>query len=169
MGAQTRGHQGVALLPFLSSQKTSRPFPGHAQMEAGQQTPLVSMERAFSQPFLEKFSRKCISRWLAEASGHGDFLEYHARFNHSPKAIKECPCGGVVSRGHFFSCPLTSFNNPLARRLDPRAFWSSFQLFVQGLPGRILGASLGRCHRASYLITTPPSLPPRKPAPSPTC
>ena len=72
---------------------------------------------------------KCLARWLAEASGHGDFLEYHTRFNHSQEAIKECPRGGVVSRSHFFSCPLTSFNNPLAGRLDPRAFRSSFQPF----------------------------------------
>ena len=82
-----------------------------------------------AKPFLERFSRQCLSRWLAEASGHGDFSEYHVRFNHPRGALKECPCGRVVFRGHFFSCPLAIFNNPLAGRLDLRAFWTSFQLF----------------------------------------
>lgn len=40
-----------------------------------------------------------------------------------------CPCGRVVTRGHFVSCPLTTFNNQLTGRLAPRALWYSFQLF----------------------------------------
>jgi len=82
-----------------------------------------------AKPFLKRFSRQCLSRWLAEVSGHGDFLEYHTRFNHPPEAVKKCPCGAVASRGHFSSCPLVSLDNPLAGRMDSRAFWSSFQLF----------------------------------------
>ena len=82
-----------------------------------------------AKPYLESFSRQCLSRWLAEASGHGDSLDYHVRFNYPLEAIKESPCGRVMFRSHFFSCPLTTFNNPLAGRLDPRAFRFSFQLF----------------------------------------
>jgi len=48
------------------------------------------------------------SPWLAEASGHGDFLEYHVQSNHPPEATKECLCGRVLSRDHFSSCPLPS-------------------------------------------------------------
>jgi hypothetical protein len=43
--------------------------------------------------------------------------------------IKTCPCGSIISRGHFLRCPLASFNNPMAGRLDPKAFWHSHQLF----------------------------------------
>jgi len=41
-----------------------------------------------AKPFLERFSRHCLLRWFAEASGHGDFLEYHMRFNHPPEVVK---------------------------------------------------------------------------------
>jgi hypothetical protein len=77
-----------------------------------------------AKPFLERFSRQCFSRWLTEASGHGDFLVPYAL---QPPAggCQNCPRGAVVSRGHFSSCPLVSLDNPLAGRMDPRAFWSS--------------------------------------------
>jgi len=97
--------------------------------------PSARWNRHSAKPFLEKFSRQCLSRWLAESSGHGDFLKYHTRFNHSPEANKERPCGGAVSRSHFFSCPLTSFNNPLVGRLDPG-----------GKPGTLPQGTLSRYH-----------------------
>ena len=46
----------------------------------------------------------------------------------SRRSFKELPSGRVVTRGHFFSGPLITFNSSLAARMDPRAFWSSFQL-----------------------------------------
>jgi len=55
------------------------------------------------------------------------------RFNHPPEAVKKCPCGAVVSRGHFFSGPLVFLDSPFAGRMDPRIFWSSFQLFESGV------------------------------------
>jgi len=114
-----------------------------------------------AKPFLERFSRQCLSRWLAEDSGHGDFSEYHVRFHYSRRALEKCPCGRIASRGHFFPCPLATFNNPLASRLNPRAFWFSSTIHVQGLPDRALGPGLGCRHGAPYPnIETPPLPPP---------
>ena len=72
-----------------------------------------------AQPFLALVDRKCLARWVAEASGHGNFLEYHLRFNHPSSAIKTCPCGSIALRGHFLRCPLASFNNPMGRASGP--------------------------------------------------
>ncbi|EGS17101.1 uncharacterized protein CTHT_0074300 [Thermochaetoides thermophila DSM 1495] len=116
-------------LPYSPPKKRRVPPPDMHRWWQANRHPSARWSGHSAKPFLEEFYRQCPSRWLAEASGHGDFLEYHTRFNHSQEAIRECPRGGVVSRSHFFSCPLTSFNNPLAGRLDPRAFWSSFQPF----------------------------------------
>ncbi|EGS20156.1 uncharacterized protein CTHT_0046630 [Thermochaetoides thermophila DSM 1495] len=88
-----------------------------------------------AKPFLEKFSRQCLSRWLAEASGHGDFTGYH--------------CLEITS----FTCPLATFANPLAGRLDPRAFWFSFQLFVSRASQIELWARLGMPPRGALIPT----------------
>jgi len=82
-----------------------------------------------AKPFLALFDRKCLARWVAEAPGHGDFQEYRLRFNHPPSAIKTRPSGSMAPRGHFLRCPLSSFSNHMAGRLDPRAFWHSHLLF----------------------------------------
>ncbi|EGS22258.1 uncharacterized protein CTHT_0017770 [Thermochaetoides thermophila DSM 1495] len=78
----------------------------------GQTNPSSQWDWHTARPFLERFSRQCLARWLSEASGHGDFLEYHVQFNHPPEAIKSCPCGRVISRGHFSACTLTTLKNP---------------------------------------------------------
>jgi len=68
--------------------------------------------------------------------------------------MKESP------RSYFF-CPLTTFNNPLAGRLDPGAFWPSFQLFrSRPSPNRALRPGLGRRYKASYPNVSPPGSPP---------
>jgi len=72
---------------------------------------------------LKKFSRQCLLRWLAEPSGHGDFLEYFMHFNHPPEAVKKCPCGAVVSRGHF--SPALLFLLTTHSREGGWALWSS--------------------------------------------
>jgi len=122
MGAQRAGIRAWLGLPSPSLKKRRVPPTDMHRLWQANRSSSARWSGHSAKPFLEKFSRQCLSRWLAEASGHGDFLEYHTRFNHPPEAIKECPCGAMVSRGHFFSCPLISFNNPLAGRL---ALWSS--------------------------------------------
>ena len=44
-----------------------------------------------AKPFLALLDRKFLARWVAEASGHGDFLEYHVKFNHPPSAYQNLP------------------------------------------------------------------------------
>ena len=63
-------------------------------------------------------------------SGHGDFAGYHQRFGHSPEAIKTCTCGQVVRRGHLDVCPIATWGNPDATRLDARAFYKTFNLYL---------------------------------------
>jgi hypothetical protein len=43
------------------------------------------------------------SRILAAKTGHGDFADYHERFNHED-AYLLCSCGERKSRLHFFVC-----------------------------------------------------------------
>ena len=58
-------------------------------------TPWALWDGHSTKLFLENFSRQCLSRWLGEASGHGDFQEYHVQFNHPLEDINECaPVGG---------------------------------------------------------------------------
>jgi len=160
MGATPPGSQGVAGAPSLAPKETPGSPSGHEELVAVKQTPSAQWDGHTARPFLERFSRQCLARWLAEASGHGDFLEYHVRFNHPPEAIKSCPCGWVVSRGHFFACPLNTFNNPLAERLDSRAFWLSFQLFKSRASQIEL---LGQAYDAATGQPIPTLRPPRSP------
>lgn len=51
--------------------------------------------------------RRELGRLLASRSGHGDFAEYHRRFNHDD-ALLECSCGSEKERFHFFFCRLAS-------------------------------------------------------------
>jgi ribonuclease HI len=47
--------------------------------------------------------RKALGRLLAARSGHGDFAEYHERFDHAD-ALLYCSCGVEKAPEHFFSC-----------------------------------------------------------------
>ena len=47
--------------------------------------------------------RPSLGRLLAARSGHGDFAEYHERFNHE-SALLTCSCGQRKSPQHFFHC-----------------------------------------------------------------
>lgn len=48
-------------------------------------------------------TRRMLHRLLAERTGHGDFAEYHRRFNHED-ADTRCGCGEEKSQWHFISC-----------------------------------------------------------------
>jgi len=116
-------------LPPNPPEKAPGTPPRYEDLVARQQGPVGPLGRAHSEAVSRELSRQCFAQWLAEASGHGDVVEYHVRFKHPPGAFKQCSCGQLVSKGNFFSCPLTTFNNPLAERLDYRALRFSFQLF----------------------------------------
>lgn len=47
--------------------------------------------------------RKVLGRLLAERSGHGDFAEYHQRFQHDTAKL-QCACGTLKAPGHFLQC-----------------------------------------------------------------
>jgi hypothetical protein len=57
-------------------------------------------------------SRHLLVRVLAARTGHGDFAEYHERFNHEDAHIF-CQCGARKTPVHFFFCRI-------ARRRSPR-------------------------------------------------
>ena len=78
------------------------------------------------------------------------------------------PCYLLFDSLGFFSCPLAFFNNPLAGRLDPRAFWSSFQLFKSRaykvkLWGQAWDASTGHPIPLPRLPRSPLPSPPQAP------
>jgi len=50
-----------------------------------------------------RLSRPILGRILAARTGHGDFADYHERFNHED-AYLLCSCGERKSRLHFFVC-----------------------------------------------------------------
>lgn len=60
--------------------------------------PLVSLPPELSLP------RGSLGRLLAARSGHGDFAQYHERFNHKD-ALLLCSCGQRKSPQHFYHCP----------------------------------------------------------------
>jgi hypothetical protein len=49
--------------------------------------------------------RPVLGRLLAARSGHGDFYEYHERFNHQD-AVLYCSCGAAKTPDHFYHCPI---------------------------------------------------------------
>lgn len=50
-----------------------------------------------------RLPRKVLGRLLAARSGHGDFADYHRRFEHED-ALLFCTCGAEKAPDHFFSC-----------------------------------------------------------------
>ena len=54
-----------------------------------------------SSPELKSLNRYALGRLLAARSGHGDFADYHCRFQHSD-ALLICACGLEKSPEHFF-------------------------------------------------------------------
>jgi hypothetical protein len=48
--------------------------------------------------------RPILGRLLAARSGHGDFYDYHVRFEHED-AVLECSCGAAKAPDHIFHCP----------------------------------------------------------------
>ena len=50
-----------------------------------------------------ELSRTTLHRLLAARSGHGDFADYHERFEHED-AVLECSCGKRKAPEHFLLC-----------------------------------------------------------------
>ncbi len=64
---------------------------------------LLSIDTA-SVPSKElQLPRKLLGRIIAARSNHGDFKDYHERFNHT-EAELYCSCGAPKSRFHFSFC-----------------------------------------------------------------
>lgn len=62
--------------------------------------------------------RGLLHHLLAARTGHGDYAEYHQRFNHEGATL-ECSCGKLKHRFHVFYCRKVPPN--LRIRLGPRA------------------------------------------------
>lgn len=84
-----------------------------------------------------QFSQPTLHRLLAERSGHGDFQDYHDRFQHD--ANPRCRCDEPKNPGHVFQCEQTYHLMPKGAReaRDTRAFLLGpvgcvdFQIFVK--------------------------------------
>ncbi|XP_077661359.1 uncharacterized protein AFUA_7G08210 [Aspergillus fumigatus Af293] len=50
-----------------------------------------------------RLPRHLLGRILAARTGHGDFADYHERFNHEDAHL-HCRCGARKSPVHFFFC-----------------------------------------------------------------
>lgn len=61
------------------------------------------IEHAPKMPQELSLSRKSLSRIIAARTGHGDFAEYHIRFNHADAQLY-CHCGSTKTPIHFFFC-----------------------------------------------------------------
>jgi len=77
------------------------------------------------------FLKHVLGRWIQKVSGHGDFAEYHQLFGHPPEAIKTCTWDQVVRRGHLGVCPIATWGNPDAIRLNARAFHKTFNPYLR--------------------------------------
>jgi len=80
--------------------------------------------------------RAILGRLLAARSGHGDFYEYHERFNHED-AVLYCSCGANKAPDHFYHCPI---GQTRARIRVPRLRESA------GALGWLLGTTAGAKH-----------------------
>lgn len=54
-------------------------------------------------PLELRLSRKALGRLIAARTGHGDFAEYHTRFNHTEAQLR-CRCGSLKTPTHFLFC-----------------------------------------------------------------
>ena len=72
-----------------------------------------------------QLSRPILARLLAARSGHGDFREYHERFDHED-AVLHCACGADKAPDHFFFCQMGKARARLrapGRGSDERIRW----------------------------------------------
>lgn len=66
-------------------------------------------------PSLLTLKRQAMGRILAARSHHGDFADYHIRFNHTDATLT-CSCGKRKSPLHFFFCRKGKATKTLSRR-----------------------------------------------------
>lgn len=96
--------------------------------------------RADGPPPELSLSRFALGHLLAIRSGHGDFADYHQRFQHDD-AVLRCTCGSFKTPLHFFHCPLAPSRllagAPMQRRVS-----------------YILGTTKGAHHFAAWLTTS---------------
>jgi hypothetical protein len=85
--------------------------------------------------------RPLLSRILAARTGHGDFADYHKRFNHGDAHLL-CRCGKKKSPIHFFFCYI-------AKRRMPRPLGSPSEMIPH-----LLGTPKGAAKLAAWLPET---------------
>ena len=73
---------------------------------------------------LARLGRRTLRYLPAARSGHGDFADYHRRFQHE-NATLTCSCGEEKSHNHFFYCHLGQYQAQLhrAQNSNPSVPW----------------------------------------------
>jgi ribonuclease HI len=95
----------------------------------------LQLKAKLSCPAELRVERPLLQRLLAARSGHGDFAEYHERFNHD-EANLHCSCGRRKEPNHLFYCRKVTAR--LRPRLAPapaaaihRAIGADFDVFIK--------------------------------------
>ena len=65
----------------------------------------LGISTAPRRPWELQLPRPVLGRLLASRTGHGDFADYHERFQHAD-AYLFCRCGGRKAPLHFLFCPI---------------------------------------------------------------
>jgi len=131
LGAKTTWHTNLAWSPTSFAIQTSSSAPFDMQRWWAANKPASCLWDGWSSKGFLELPRHVLGRWIQEVSDHGDFAEYHRRFGHPPEAIKTCMCSQVVRRGHLGMCPIATWGNPDAARLDARVFHKTFNLYLR--------------------------------------
>jgi hypothetical protein len=76
----------------------------------------IGIRTAPRRPWELQLSRPVLGRLLASRTGHGDFADYHERFQHED-AYLLCRCGSRKASLHFLFCPIAKrkARRPLGR------------------------------------------------------
>ena len=100
---QANSPPSLSALRRLSKQLTRDKISQYWATSAPQRYQDLNIPWAFGTPRELHIKRRLLGLLLAARSGHGDFKQYHERFNHE-EATLFCSCGKPKAPEHFFFC-----------------------------------------------------------------
>ena len=93
----------VARLRRVAREKAAAAFKSWWERAAPARYKELGIQLASGYPPELELTRTTLHRLLAARSGHGDFADYHERFEHED-AVLECSCGKREAPEHFLLC-----------------------------------------------------------------